>query len=81
MTTPRIVVLGGGYAGVLAALRARARAGAQADVVLVSDGDALVERVRLHEAAVRPRNVRHSLRELSSNPNRSLLQQGGEKAE
>ena len=61
---PRIVVLGGGYAGVLAALRAKVRAGDRAEVVLVSDDDDLIERVRLHEAAVRARVVRQPLRVL-----------------
>jgi NADH dehydrogenase FAD-containing subunit len=71
--TPRIVVLGGGYAGVLAALRAKARAGDRADVVLVSDDDDLTERVRLHEAAVRPRDVRHPLRQLVGGTGVELL--------
>lgn len=64
MKTPRIVVLGGGYAGVLAALRAKARVGERAEVRLVSDRDTLVERIRLHELAVREREVHHSLAHL-----------------
>ena len=60
----RVIVIGGGYAGVLAALRAAARLGSGADVLLVSDSDALVERIRLHESAASGRGVRRPLAEL-----------------
>lgn len=46
---PQILVLGGGYAGVLAARRIAA--GARADVTLVDRRATFVERIRLHEAA------------------------------
>jgi NADH dehydrogenase len=48
---PVVVVVGGGYAGVLAANRVAGRLGGRARVVLVTDRDELVHRVRLHEMA------------------------------
>ncbi len=51
MSTPHhLLVVGGGYAGVLAANRARHRLGRAARVTLLSERDDLVDRVRLHEA-------------------------------
>lgn len=47
----KIVVVGGGYAGVLAAIRAARRVGSGGEVALVSASDALIERIRLHQAA------------------------------
>jgi NADH dehydrogenase FAD-containing subunit len=47
--TANIVVLGGGYAGVMAANRVAGRMGRAARVTLVSDREDLVHRVRLHE--------------------------------
>ncbi len=44
----RVLVLGGGYAGLVAAARV-ARAGDRVDVTLVDARDALVQRIRLHE--------------------------------
>ncbi|AKF05828.1 NADH dehydrogenase [Sandaracinus amylolyticus] len=46
-----MIVVGGGYAGVMAALRASRRLRHRGEVVLISDRDAMIERVRLHEAA------------------------------
>ncbi len=46
-----VVIVGGGYAGVLAANRIAGRAGGAARVVLVSDREEFVHRVRLHELA------------------------------
>lgn len=57
----RVVVIGGGYAGVLAALRAARRLRHAGEVVLVSDRDVLVERIRLHESAARGRDPRRPL--------------------
>jgi NADH:ubiquinone reductase (H+-translocating) len=45
----RVLVLGGGYAGVLAANRIAGRLGRHAQVTLISDRDHLVHRIRLHE--------------------------------
>jgi NADH dehydrogenase FAD-containing subunit len=50
MASRHILVLGGGYAGVLAASRAARRLRGRARVTLVSDRDDLVNRIRLHEA-------------------------------
>lgn len=59
-----VLVVGGGYAGVLAALRARSRLGRAGRVGLVSDEPDLIERTRLHEAATRGRAIRLPLTEL-----------------
>ncbi len=58
--TPRILVLGGGFAGVLAARRLGSALRGDASIRLVNDRDTFVERVRLHQIAtgqdvVRPR--------------------------
>jgi NADH dehydrogenase len=51
----RVVVLGGGFAGVLAAKRVAKAMGGDVEVTLVSKTDAFIERVRFHEiAAGRP---------------------------
>lgn len=57
-TTARasVLVVGGGYAGVMAAIRAARRLGGRGTVVLVSERDALVERIRLHESAASGRD-------------------------
>lgn len=49
--TRKIVVIGGGYAGVLCAVRTKRNADAGAEVVLVSASDRFVERIRQHEVA------------------------------
>lgn len=59
-----VVVAGAGYAGVLAANRLAGKLPRHARVVLVSMGDKLVDRVRLHEAAARGSNVERALDEL-----------------
>jgi NADH dehydrogenase FAD-containing subunit len=59
-----VVVAGGGYAGVLAANRLVGRVGSAARIVLVTPGDSLTDRVRLHEAAARARPVQHALDKL-----------------
>ncbi|MEZ4359173.1 MAG: FAD-dependent oxidoreductase [Kofleriaceae bacterium] len=61
MDTNHLVVVGGGYAGVLAALRAQARA-PRCRVTLVSASDVFIERIRLHELAATGRPVAHPLR-------------------
>ena len=60
----RVVVLGGGYAGVVAANRIAGRLGRRADVALVSDRDELVHRIRLHEVVAGRRVRRYPLRRL-----------------
>jgi NADH:ubiquinone reductase (H+-translocating) len=48
----QITILGGGYAGLLTALRLSRRAKGQLDIQLISSSETFVERVRLHQAAV-----------------------------
>ena len=50
----RIVIVGAGYAGVLAANRVAGRLGKRAQVTLINDGAELVNRIRLHEAGNAP---------------------------
>lgn len=71
MSTGRtVVVAGGGYSGVLAANRVRSKLTSADRVLLVSKGDALIHRVRLHERAVHGSDV--------SLPYRRLLARGVE---
>jgi NADH dehydrogenase FAD-containing subunit len=49
--TVRVVVAGGGYAGVMAANRLAGRSAGALEVVLVNDRPQFVERIRLHEHA------------------------------
>ena len=58
-----ILILGGGYAGVLAALRLANR-GLGAQVTLVNGDAELVERVRHHELAAAKPPRRHSIAQL-----------------
>jgi NADH dehydrogenase FAD-containing subunit len=51
MSKVEIAVLGGGYAGTLAARRLAAKLGPQARVTLLSARDHLLERIRLHQVA------------------------------
>jgi NADPH-dependent 2,4-dienoyl-CoA reductase/sulfur reductase-like enzyme len=46
-----VVVIGGGYAGTLAAIRLAGRAGRRAHVTLVNSEGVLVQRLRLHQVA------------------------------
>lgn len=50
LNCPRAVVLGGGYAGILATRRSAGRA-PQAQVTLVNTNPHFVERIRLHQVA------------------------------
>src|SRR5687768_16707246 len=60
----RIVIVGAGYAGVLAANRVAGRLGKRAQVTLINDGAELVNRIRLHEAVAGRRLRRYPLRRL-----------------
>src|SRR5262245_9632160 len=70
VSQPTVIVVGGGYAGVLAASRVRGRLRDRGRVLLVSPDDALTDRIRLHQAAVGGLDVRH--------PYARLLAQGVE---
>jgi len=50
-TVEKVVVVGGGYAGAIAAVRVAGRARARADVTLIEPRKALVQRLRLHQLA------------------------------
>jgi NADH dehydrogenase FAD-containing subunit len=56
-----VIVAGGGYAGVLAANRLAGKLAPELRIVLVTPGDALTDRIRLHEAAASGRDVEHAL--------------------
>ena len=60
----QIVIVGGGYAGVMAANRVFGRLGRRARVTLISDRDDLVDRVRLHEVIAGRAWRRHPLARL-----------------
>lgn len=62
--SPHLVVIGTGYAGVLAALRAARKARGRVTVTLVGATDQLVERVRLHQQAATGRCVVHPVEKL-----------------
>ena len=71
---PSVVVLGGGYAGTLAALRVAGRArGAGVRVTLVNAADTFVERIRLQQVAARQPLARRSLPELLAGSGVELL--------
>ena len=56
-----VVIVGGGYAGVMAANRVAARLRANESVVLITERDELVHRVRLHEMLAGTRTKRYPL--------------------
>ena len=51
MTTPKIIILGGGYAGVLMALRVAGKDGKHTEITLIDAKSHFVERIRLHQVA------------------------------
>lgn len=63
-TLPHLVVVGTGYAGIIAALRAARRARGRVAVTLVGAADRFVERVRLHELGASGRAVEHPVADL-----------------
>lgn len=60
--SPRLIIVGGGYAGILAANRARRRLPA-AHITLVSESARFVDRIRLHEHLATGREVETALRD------------------
>ena len=60
----RIVVLGGGYAGMIAALRVAGRARGRAEVTLVDPKDHFVQRLRLHQVATGQRVAQPTYKKL-----------------
>jgi NADH:ubiquinone reductase (H+-translocating) len=50
-TNHKVVVIGGGYAGALAAVRLAGRARGRAEITLVEPRDEIVQRLRLHQVA------------------------------
>lgn len=61
----KIVVVGGGYAGALAAVRLAGRARGRAEVTLVDPRSKLVERLRLHQLATGQKVRGHDLARLT----------------
>jgi NADH dehydrogenase len=51
MAIPKILILGGGYAGVLMAFRVAGKLGKQAEITLIDAKPHFVERIRLHQFA------------------------------
>lgn len=72
--TSNVLVVGGGYAGVLASLRLARRLGSRARVTLVSEEPSLIERIRLHEHIASGRKVEHPLRELLAGTGVEVIQ-------
>ena len=65
MNPKRIVIIGAGYAGVMAALRLAGKdRKRQAQVTLVNASDAFVERIRLHQVAANQTLPQRSIRKL-----------------
>lgn len=60
----RIVIVGGGYAGVTCALRLARKAPDGTGITLVNATDRFVERIRLHELAAGRRNPEQDLRQV-----------------
>lgn len=69
----RIVVIGGGYVGAVAAARAAGRAGRRAQVTLIDPEGSLVQRLRLHQVATGQRVVAPELRKLCGRRVEQLL--------
>ncbi|MDC0712768.1 FAD-dependent oxidoreductase [Stigmatella sp. ncwal1] len=60
----RVIILGGGYAGLVCALRLARRARGQVAITLVSENEHFVERIRLHEWAAGHKPSQKALKEM-----------------
>ena len=60
MTQHQTLILGGGYAGLMAAMRLHGRAKKQTHITLIDGRDHLVERIRLHQLATGQTLKQHS---------------------
>lgn len=75
MAPQQIVILGAGYAGMLATLRlARLARHSPAALTLISSGTTFVERTRLHEHAVRPPARAHQIGDMLSGSGATFVQ-------
>lgn len=74
MATQRIVVLGAGYGGILAAVRAARKTRGRASVLLIDASDRLVERIRLHQRAAGQVVTSHALAEITAGSGVTLRQ-------
>ncbi len=61
---PHIVILGAGYAGLMAALRLAKKTNASAAITMVNAADTFNERVRNHQLAARQRVGEHPLTDI-----------------
>jgi NADH dehydrogenase len=59
--TPKILILGGGYAGLQAAIRLAGKARGKAQITLVNAVNTFVERIRLHQRAANQTLKQHSI--------------------
>jgi NADH dehydrogenase len=69
----RVLVLGAGYAGVLATVRMAKKLGSRAEVTLVNDKPDFVERIRLHQVAVGQKPVVRSVERMLRGTGATLL--------
>jgi NADH:ubiquinone reductase (H+-translocating) len=73
-TIPNIIVVGGGYAGVLAANRLAGKLRGKAHVTLINRDAYFVERIRLHQVAAGEQPTRHALASLLRDTGADFLQ-------
>lgn len=64
MKTPKIIILGGGYAGVLMAFRLAGKIGKNAEITLIDAKPYFVERIRLHQLAAQQEIPQRAYRDL-----------------
>lgn len=60
----KVLIIGGGYAGIMTAVRTARRLGKRAQITLLSDSDRFVERIRLHQNAATQTRVDVPITEL-----------------